>query len=338
MLFTYILVFLVSLLVTYFITPGIIALAVSLNVVDKPGGRRVNIRTVPRWGGIAVFLGILLSLFLAFIFSPAVKEMFFSAVRLKGYFYGLIFGCCVIVYIGVRDDKIGITATEKLFGQIIAAQMIVLYGVKIVGFSFPFLGRVDFSFIVSIVFTVFWIVAFINAVNFIDGLDGLATGIVAITLIAFGVIAFRQTAMGVIAGETVLNQRFVLLIIFSVLGACLAFLKYNFNPARIFLGDSGSMLLGYIIAVLTIIGILKSVATMTIIIPIIVLGIPFIDTVAAVVRRWRRNLPISSPDRKHFHHRLLATGLSHRNAVLVAYAFTVILAVISVIYSFKNGN
>lgn len=288
----YFIIFIIGLLITLFATPLSRLVAHRLGALDMPDQRKVHNGPMPRLGGLAVYLGFMVT---ALLF-----------VEISGPVVGLLLGGTIILLLGVADDVWGISPKIKLLGQVFAALVVIAFGIQIQFLSNPFDGLI-FLGALSVPITVFWVVGITNAVNLVDGLDGLASGISAIALFTFSYIAFIN------------EQPVVSLLALLLAGCIIGFLRYNFYPARVFLGDSGSMFLGFNIACLAVFGLLKGVTLITVLIPLIVLAVPVCDTFFAIVRRkWRRQ-PIFAADKKHIHHRLLNRGLSHCQVVLVIY-------------------
>ncbi len=285
-------VFLVGFFVTLGCTPFIRRLANKIGAVDLPNQRKVHKEPMPRLGGMAIYLGFVAAALLL--------------VDLSNKVIGLLLGGTIILILGIIDDVRGISPKTKLMGQAAAALVVIAFGIKIQFITNPF-DSLIFLGSLSIPITLLWLVGVTNAVNLIDGLDGLASGISAIALFTFSYIAYT-------------NQQFtVSLLTFLLAGCIIGFLRYNFYPATIFLGDSGSMFLGFNIAALAVFGLLKGVTLVALVIPLTILGVPIFDTFFAIVRRRREHQPIFKADKKHIHHRLLNRGLSHWQAVLIIY-------------------
>ncbi len=281
-------------------TPIVSRIAFRVGAVDQPDKRKVHSQVMPRLGGLAVFVGFVAAASFLVNQGPQVA--------------GLLLGGIIIFLLGVADDIRGITPKIKLTGQVIASIVVVSSGIQVQFINNPFNGYFYLG-ILAVPLTIFWIVAVTNAVNLIDGLDGLASGVAIIALITFAVISYQM------------DQLTVSLLSVSLAGALLGFLRYNFFPAKIFLGDSGSMFIGFIIAVLAILGLLKGVTLVAFVIPIIILGVPIFDTCFAIFRRYCERQPIFQADKKHIHHRLLGRGLSHRQTVLVIYGLSIFCSV-----------
>jgi len=216
------------------------------------------------------------------------------------------------------------------------ALVLVNYGIKISGFSLPFFEFLPFNsiFITQLV-TVSWFLIFINSINFSDGADGLACGIVAISSFTF--LAISVLLWGTQKPLIMQNLKLAAVLSAALAGACLGFLRYNFFPAKIFMGDTGSMFLGYMLAVITTIGTLKSSAVIALFIPMIALGLPMIDIVITVWRRWHRKAPLFVPDRQHLHHRMLARGWTQREVVLLSYVLSGILGIFAILLTIYKG-
>lgn len=293
MLLPYIYIFSLSLLTTLVVTPLVIKLAFRIGAVDKPGYRKIHRTVMPRLGGLGIYLGFMVSL-LVFL-------------ELNAQVAGIILGGTVILVTGIVDDIRGISPWAKLSGQALAALLVIyLGGITVTLISNPFDGYIQLG-LLSVPFTLLWIMSVTNAVNLVDGLDGLASGISIIALTTFSVISYFM-------GHTTVS-----LLAAGLGGAILGFLRYNFFPARLFLGDSGSLFLGFNVAVLAVLGLLKGVTLLAFIIPILVLGVPIADTFYAVCRRFLARRPIFAPDKSHIHHRLLKKGYSHPQVVVMIY-------------------
>jgi UDP-GlcNAc:undecaprenyl-phosphate GlcNAc-1-phosphate transferase len=290
----------IALSIVILLTPAVGGMARLLGVVDAVGGRRINRRTVPRLGGLALFLGI---------FVPSL-----AFLHLGRETRGLLVGSAVAVTIGALDDFRGLEWWEKLGGQVIAAVIPVGFGVWVDRFTFPFLGVHTLPAWVGMPLTVFWIIAIMNMVNFLDGMDGLAAGVAAIAGGTFCVIALSL-------GKT--DPAILSAIVF---GATLGFLRHNFYPARIFMGDSGAMLLGFVLATVSVQGLLKTAATVALFFPLLVLAVPIIDTSFVVARRLKHREKVFVADQAHLHHRFLRRGFSQRTAALYMYAWCMSLA------------
>lgn len=314
---------LLGFLTSYFLIPPIIVVARRLGAVDRPDGKRkIHTNPTPRLGGIAIYAGILTGILSGIVMLIAAKQSIYVEMSsLLGIFVGASF----IVLLGVADDFFSLRPLEKYLGQIASAFIAIIFGYSISFINLPYFGMVSLGFW-SIPITLFWITAMINIINFIDGLDGLAAGVSAIAGASFLIHL-------VIKGNFTLS-----LIVASLIGASLGFLRYNFYPARIFMGDSGSMLLGYLFGVISINGVLKSVSALSLLVPIVVMGVPIVDTFLAIVRRASAGRPITEADSKHIHHRLMHKGLGHKGAVIVIYIWSAFLAFSGVALSFTSSS
>jgi UDP-GlcNAc:undecaprenyl-phosphate GlcNAc-1-phosphate transferase len=327
--------------VTWMLTPVTIRLARFLGALDRPGTRKVHREPIPRIGGIAVFGGFIAGLLFAAWGTGTGVDLVPNEFNV--YWGGLALAATGMLLVGLFDDIWGLAFYWKFAAQITAAVFVWSCGFRIESLTHPLGGTIDLGML-SLPLTLLWIVGITNAVNLIDGLDGLATGIALITSLAVAVIAFARSELGVTAASVALA------------GSLLGFLRFNFNPARIFLGDSGSMFLGFVLAVTAVRGSQKGPTAVAILVPLLVLGLPLLDTGAAVVRRlYRLGLrgaktdgafrhvltnfrEVFLPDRGHIHHRLLEVGLSHRWAVLVLYAFGGLFALCAfVLVFFKSA-
>ncbi|WP_417084615.1 glycosyltransferase family 4 protein [Megasphaera sp.] len=293
----------IALVVSYLLTPGVKKVAIKVGAVDRPNARKVHTHVIPRLGGLAIYIG----------FMAAVL----FCVPLHHELIGMLLGCTAIVAIGIWDDICNIPARVKLVGQIAAACIPVAFGIQIEWLTNPFGDILVLPEVIAVPLTIFWIIGFTNTVNLIDGLDGLAAGVAFIASISMFLLAVN------------LNQFLPALIIVSMAGAALGFLQYNFNPAKIFMGDTGSMLLGYTLAVSAVLGLVKTAATVALVVPIIALGLPILDTTFAIIRRRMSGVPIFQPDKGHLHHRLLALGMTQKQAVLIMYFVSMILGIVA---------
>jgi UDP-GlcNAc:undecaprenyl-phosphate GlcNAc-1-phosphate transferase len=282
------------------LTPAVGGMARLLGVVDEPGTRRVNRSTVPRLGGLALFFGTFVP---ALAFLPLGRET-----------KGLLLGMAVATTVGAIDDFRGLVWWEKLGGQIAAAAIPTGFGIWVQRFTFPIIGVHALPEWVGIPLTILWIVAIMNMVNFLDGLDGLAAGVCAISGGTFCLIALS------------LGRPEPAILAAIVLGACLGFLRHNFYPARIFMGDSGALLLGFTLGALAVQGLLKTAAVATLLFPLLVLAVPILDTSFVVAKRLKYGEPVHKADRYHLHHRFLNIGFSQRRAALTMWGWCAILA------------
>jgi len=307
-------VFIFSFLLTLFLTPIIRKLSLKFNIVDTPTKRKVHEVPIPRLGGIAMYLSFVATLLLRSSLDNTMQ--------------GIILGSFILFVLGTLDDicKKGIPAPIKLIAQIFSAWVVVhFFDVRIEFITNPFTRDLIFFDWLEQPLTIFWIVGIINAINLIDGLDGLAAGVGSIAAFTLFVVA-------------ILLGRFeVAILLLALFGVTLGFLRYNFSPASIFMGDTGSMFLGYILAVASVHGVLKSTASMALAIPLLALGIPIADTVLAIFRRLRNKQHIFKPDSEHLHHQLLLFGFSHKQVVLLIYYISIILGLGALLLALTDG-
>ncbi len=293
--------------------PWVTRYARKYNHFDPVDARKVHTQPIPRLGGIAIFLGVGFSLVLVELLTPG---HFFPR---EGPVLGVLAGAALVFLLGVVDDLHPLSAKVKLFGQIAAAGLAYYMGVRIEFLSHPQGGLWVLPItlglpLVSVAITLAWLVGITNTINLIDGLDGLAAGVSLIGGLTLAIIALET------------NQPMSAVFALAVVGGTIGFLRYNFNPAKIFMGDGGSLFLGFTLAAISIMGVLKLVTAVTLLLPLLILGVPIFDTTFAIVRRLWNRRPIFSPDRGHLHHRLLSAGLSHRNAVIMIYGVSLLLA------------
>lgn len=334
----YFLAFISALVGTVIFTPVSMILARKFDVLDYPRARKVHRQPLPRWGGIGIYLGFFVSIIIVSCFSHFFVDILsYKQGSLLKQLTGIIFGSALIFVLGLIDDKKSVQAIVKLLIQIIAAYVAMDYGVRISGLSLPFLnGFLEFPIIIGQILTVFWIIGFMNTINLADGLDGLAAGIVAIAAGTFFIVALLQGQTKIILLSKQLN--FAAILSASLTGACLGFLFYNFHPARVFMGDSGALFLGFMLAAISTIGTLKSTAVMSIVIPITVVALPVLDVALSIFRRMRQGMGLMQPDKDHIHHRLLRFGWSHREVVLLMYVFTLLLSIAAILLTVFKGK
>lgn len=312
----YFFAFFATLAVVLLITPFVIKFAEKTGALDVPDSRKVHKKPIARIGGFAIYIAFTAVIFIYFYINDLLtKEIM-----------GLIVSGSFIFFVGVVDDYKNIPAKVKLLGQIVAALIFALgFDVKIEFISDPF-GDYLFLEEFAVPVTVLWLVSLTNTVNLIDGLDGLAAGVSAIACFTLFLVAMEQ------------NVFLVSFLTAALLGSALGFLYYNFNPAKIFMGDSGSMFLGFILAGISVIGPTKSAAALSLIVPMLALGLPIMDTAFAIIRRKRAGIPIFKPDRGHLHHRLLDLGLSQKQAVLLMYVISALLGLVAILLTLVNAQ
>lgn len=307
---TFAVALLVAAVVAAALTPLVRVLALRLGAVSHPGGRHIHERSVPRLGGLALYASVLAPLVGLFFVEAAVARTFTADLRKV---FGLFAGSTLIVLVGAYDDVRGMRALHKLGAQVLVATLAYSCGFRIDAVELPFLGTLSMGAL-GLPLTVLWIVGIVNAVNLIDGLDGLAGGVAFFA-------AFTNFVVAVLTGA-----QLAALFSAAMMGAVLGFLFHNFNPARIFMGDSGSYFLGYVLALTSLSGVPRASAAVALLVPILALGVPIFDVLFSMVRRFLERRPIFSPDRGHIHHRLLDAGITHRRAVMILYAVCAVLA------------
>lgn len=303
------LILITTVVLSFMITPIIKKAAFKIGAYDEPDKRRVNKKVMPTAGGIAIYISYFLSLFFLFPISNS---------RIIPIFIGVT----IIIIVGLIDDIKEISAKYKMLGIFIAG--LVIYYMAEINMSkivFPFLGEVELGFW-GLPITLFWILGITNSVNLIDGLDGLAAGVSSISLLTMGIISFFFLGSG--SSE-------VAILIFALVAAIIGFLPFNFYPASIYLGDTGSLFLGFMISILSLYG-LKNVTLISFIIPIVILGVPIIDTFFAIVRRVLAKQPISMADKNHMHHRLMSLGFTHKQTVQLIYAMSFVFSCVALLY------
>lgn len=299
--------FLISVTTSFIVTPIIILLSKKINAVDLPDQvRKFHDGVKPTLGGIALFLGALAGLL---YLQPAHPQML-----------SIIIGAIIIIVVGIIDDLYDMKPMYKLAGQVAAALVVIQSGIIIDKMTIPFIGTVSLGSI-GIILSILWIVAVANVMNIIDGLDGLAAGVASIALLSILVIGFMD------------HRMLVVYLAIVIIGSNIGFLPFNFYPSKIIMGDTGSMFLGYSIAVISILGLFKNVAFFSFLVPLIVIAVPIIDTVLAIIRRKLNNESITTADRKHIHYELMNVGYSHRTSVLILYGFSVYFGILAILFN-----
>lgn len=324
----HLLILAISLIITWFLTPKVINFSKSIGALDYPAERSIHKEAVPRLGGFSIVIsfGLTLVIFMSF-------QFFTSKLSWPAYWQqnqalaGVFVGTLIIFLVGVFDDIYDITPAFKFIGQLVAAITVVMFGVNI-----DFIGSPVGNELINIptwlgaFLTVFWIVALTNTINFIDGLDGLASGV---AVISGGALYFTAIQTG---------RLDIAVSLAALIGCLLGFLRYNFNPAKIFMGDSGSMFLGFFLGAITVQSAAKSAATIALLVPLIIMGIPIFDAAYAIWRRFINKKPLTQADKQHIHHILLHRGLSHRATVLIIYGWTFILSAVGLSLRFIGGS
>lgn len=304
-------------LVTALVTPLVRDSAIKRHLLSMPGGRKIHKRPVPEMGGTAIVIGMV-----AVIVLQIIGERFFSW---KGFssdltssalmLAGIAAGVLVIYAVGLIDDLRDISPGLKLSGQIIAALIVSLCGLRINFISNPFQDSIVNLGLLSVPVTVLYLVAFANIINLIDGLDGLAAGLSAIAASSLLMLA---------AGA---NQLTAAIIAAALIGSCIGFLFFNFNPASIFMGDEGALTLGFLLGIISMMGVMKTTAAIALAVPLLIVAIPIFDTFSAIVRRMRHHTSFKVADKGHIHHRLLGRGFNQKQTVLILYSWSFALAI-----------
>ncbi|HLM25774.1 MAG TPA: MraY family glycosyltransferase [Thermoleophilaceae bacterium] len=300
--------FALALATVWVATPIAGRIAWRIGAIDLPRERGLHMLPTPRLGGLALLVGIVAS---GLVFLEPGKET-----------YAILGGAVVIALVGAADDVLELGADVKLAGQGLAALVPVLSGVRVETFTLPFLGHIELGTFLPYVVTVLGIVAVMNMVNFIDGVDGLAAGVCTIAGLALGVIALSldRTGAGLLAVITA--------------GGALGYLRHGFHPATIFLGDSGSNLLGYLLATVAVGGALKTNAVVALVFPLVILAVPILDSGFVIAKRVKYRKPVHRADSEHFHHRFARIGFSQKRTVLYLYAWTLSLAALALALRF----
>ena len=307
----YLFLFFAALIASLILTPAARKMALRLNILDHPDEeRKAHSEPMSLLGGIAIYLAFLFATGLTLKFG-----FFYELANLSLQIKGILWGSVIIVALGLWDDTKGSSAGIKFAGQILAAFIIYQCGIGFERITFPF-GKNSIELgALSFMATAFWVCLLCNAINLTDGMDGLAGGTVAIASIFLFIIGFKQ--------QHYLTSLFAVILA----GSCLGFLKYNFPPARIYMGDTGSMFLGFILAAISLVGSRKTTVGITLLAPIILVLIPLFDTFWAIIRRWIGKKPIFQGDNHHFHHRLGGLGFPKKTIVLGYYLFSSLLGI-----------
>lgn len=319
-------VFAVAFIVTFATVPLAKRIAVLAGAIDYPSNRRVNTEPVPRCGGIALYLGLTaaaLTVFLGVRFFGWKLNNYYVLTNVN--YLMLYVGITLMFLIGLIDDITQLSPIVKFGGQIAAAVIVVLAGISIGTVRIPITGEyVDFG-LLDLPVSVLYLVVFVNIINLIDGLDGLASGVVAIVSAALLYIVLSRG-----------NMIFAFACI-ALIAVCLAFLRYNFFPASIFMGDSGSMLLGLVVGIVSIIGVARTQSFVIMAVPLAIAGVPVLDTISAIVRRLRGHQNIGQADMNHIHHRLMRSGLSQKRSVALLWTCSALLAIAGCVISSFSG-
>ncbi len=299
--------------ITLVTTPFAKWVSIKVGAIDQPKNRGVHTEPMPRMGGIAIVLGFMVTVLIIYPFYPHMDLIQFG---------GFMVGAWIIAILGAVDDMKNLPAKLKLCVQIVAALVVIFTGTQIRVVLWPITATLQMF---SVPITLVWIVGVTNAVNLIDGLDGLAAGVSSIAALCLMVLCIMTGSMTAVVLTAALA------------GACMGFLPRNFNPAEIFMGDTGSTFLGFVLAVTSILGVFKGYALLAVCVSVLCLGLPVFDTLFAMLRRMAKNQPIMQPDRGHLHHRLIDKGFSQKQAVLLLYAISICLGALAIFISFKNS-
>ncbi|TCO78789.1 MraY family glycosyltransferase [Marinisporobacter balticus] len=310
----YLFVFFIGVILSFVMTPLAKKLAHQVGAIDVPKDeRRVHKKPIPRMGGLAIYLGVVGSILLGFkifgiasVVEKSISEQQVIVHQIKG----MLLGGTLIVLMGIVDDIKPLPAKVKLFVQIISALVLVVFGMTIKSINIPFMEAAIELKLLSIPITIFWIVGITNTLNLIDGLDGLAAGVATIAAFSLSYVAFVN------------GREITAIMTLAIAGACIGFLPYNFNPAKIFMGDTGSLFLGYMLAAISIHGLVKGATAIATVVPVLALGLPIFDTTFAILRRLLNGRPIMEADKGHLHHKLLSTGMGQKRTVLILYAIS----------------
>jgi UDP-GlcNAc:undecaprenyl-phosphate GlcNAc-1-phosphate transferase len=325
-------VFLLALATTYLLTPWVRRLAIRAGALDIPDARRVHTEPIPRWGGLAIYIGVAVGMLagLARLYLLAPSDSVFLGRALQ--FLGLLLVGTGVLVVGMLDDRKQFSALVQMGALLLAGLVVQLFGVQIEGFAAPIGGKFSEARWIplgawAIPITALWIFVVSKTMDTIDGLDGLAAGVSAIAALALALMALQAADL--------LDQPYpnwlIAITAAAIAGAAGGFLRYNFNPARIFMGTGGAQFLGFMLGGLSVIGAFKTATAFAIAIPVLVFGLPFLDAGLAVVRRLLSGQPIHKPDKKHIHHQLLERGLNQRQTVLILYGIAAAMAVVALI-------
>jgi UDP-GlcNAc:undecaprenyl-phosphate/decaprenyl-phosphate GlcNAc-1-phosphate transferase len=312
----YVVVALVGALVTLLVTPLVRRFALARGLVDCPGGRKVHTQPIPRLGGVGIFAGVMVAVGLQ---AVGEANQWWSGTILGGgtaqvRILSVIAGLTLIFVVGLIDDLFTLSPGWKFLGQVVAAGVVVGSGLRIEYIGNPFGGGLFALGLLSIPITMIYILGFTNVINLIDGLDGLAAGVSAIAATTLLVLAAQGNRLDAAAFAV------------ALIGACVGFLRYNSHPASIFMGDSGALFLGFALATISLMGVMKSSAAIALAVPLLIIGVPIFDTASAIVRRIKHQRPIQEADKGHIHHRLLGRGFNQRQTVWIIYVWSVALA------------
>lgn len=318
--------FAAAILITIVLIPPVKKIAFMIGAVDEPSKRRVHDKPTARFGGVAIFIGICVCCGLAAIGVTKLDwkiPLNYETANGVNYYIAAI-GTIFIFITGVIDDKRCLSPKLKLLLQIIAALIVCCSGILLNRIYNPFTEKfIEFGWL-SFPITIFFLVAFANIINLIDGLDGLAAGIATIVASTIFIFAITQ------------NKADAAILSLGIMGACIGFLIFNFPPAKIFMGDSGSLTLGFLLGIASLLATARTAAVVSMLVPLLAAGVPIIDTLSAIIRRKREHIPIDQADTGHIHHRLLKSGLSTKKTVLIMWGWTAFLSVCGIVMTVKR--
>lgn len=318
-------VFAVSLVVTLAMVPVSKRIAFALGAVDYPSNRRINTQPVPRCGGIALYVGFMAGLAVLYFGTHVLEWKLLNTYFLQSFNYPLLLlGITAMFCTGLVDDVRQLSPHVKFLFQVIAAIIVAASGVSIGSFYLIGQGFVQLGFW-DMPLTVIYLVVFVNITNLIDGLDGLAAGIVGICSLALMVLVIERGSITLAC------------VCICLFGTCLGFLRYNFHPASVFMGDSGSLFLGLMVGIISLTGVVRMQSIVVLAVPVIIAGVPIIDTSSAVIRRLVNHRPIDEPDLQHIHHRLMKQGFDQKTTVIILYAITLLMVVVALLLSNTGG-
>jgi UDP-GlcNAc:undecaprenyl-phosphate/decaprenyl-phosphate GlcNAc-1-phosphate transferase len=305
------LIFLVAAGVTWWFIPHVRGYAIEKGLGDKPNARRLNKELLPNLGGLTIFFGVIAALVLAFALKGTLLE------RVQVQLLAILLGGALLLMVGFIDDQFELPPSFRMIVHFIAAGLLVVNGIRI---DVPWLPPA-----LDVALTIFWVVGITNAVNFMDGIDGLVGG-----------LGFIASSCLLAISAQFPERAAAVLVLAAVAGGCLGFLRHNFNPSRIIIGDAGAYFVGYTLAAVSILGTVKVVAAASLIAPLFLLSVPIVDMTQVVIRRLRRRVSVTTPGKDHLHHQLMKTGLSQRRSVLILWAIILTMNVIGMIVQHIN--
>ncbi|MPW27187.1 undecaprenyl/decaprenyl-phosphate alpha-N-acetylglucosaminyl 1-phosphate transferase [Alkalibaculum sp. M08DMB] len=305
------LVYIVCCSIAIAVTPIIAKISIKIGAVDKPNNRKVHEKIMPTLGGLSIFIAFVLG------------HVFFGYPHFQ--FKAIMAGSIIIIITGIIDDIYDLDPKLKLIAQMVAASIIIFSGgLYLRSINLPIIGLVELNYF-GYFLTYLWIIGVTNAINLIDGLDGLASGVATITFMTMYILAIIE------------GDYFVMAYTLILAGASTGFLAYNFHPAKIFMGDTGAMFLGYIISVLALMGF-KNATFISFVVPILILGVPVFDTAFAIIRRKLRGQSFAQADKEHIHHLLMTSNASQTKTVLIIYAISILFSAVAIIYTLVSPN